>query len=652
MMATERDYRLPLSAPLFSKQAKGKTRFVFRAGIVALLLLAYGGMAALSVARGAAEEAAEDAAVDAGRRLSGDDDDGGCGEAADPAGLIALFIIGMLYMFLALAIVCDEYFVPALEVMADEMKLTNDVAGATLMAAGGSAPELFTSFFGTFQNSDVGFGTIVGSAVFNVLFVIGMCALFSKEVLELTWWPLARDCAYYSLSLSMLAVFFGGITANTIRYWEAIILLAMYGGYVTFMAYNERIHKFICQRFNLEYEDDDANATFVKPSTFRAGILRILNKEGNALETAAIAVVSQITGDVKETFDKIDENGNGKIEEGELEVLLRKLGTEPRPGELAEIMKEIDNDNDGVINFQEFTVWYIGSEERLKGEVKTIFDELDTNKSGSVGKEQLRDLLLRLGSSLTDGDLADAMKDLDKNGDGQINFPEFAAWYEGSMFWTMKKHEADEAAEVSEGLDPFKYPEGESLRAKFFYCLTFPLMLLFYVTMPDVRKPGRQGVWAFACFFMAIAWIGVFSYFMVGWAEIVGNTIGIPPVVMGLTVLAAGTSVPDLLSSVIVARQGEGDMAVSSSIGSNIFDVLVGLPLPWLAYSIIRQEDVTVGADNLFLSVVILLGMLVAVIITIVLSGWKMTQTLGGTMFVLYAIFVAQDLARVTDWGC
>ena len=55
--------------------------------------------------------------------------------------------------------------------------------------------------------------------------------------------------------------------------------------------------------------------------------------------------------------------------------------------------------------------------------------------------------------------------------------------------------------------------------------------------------------------------------------------------VLGLTVLAAGTSVPDLLASVIVARQGKGDMAVSSSIGSNIFDVLVGLPIPWFVYS-------------------------------------------------------------------
>lgn len=40
--------------------------------------------------------------------------------------------------------------------------------------------------------------------------------------------------------------------------------------------------------------------------------------------------------------------------------------------------------------------------------------------------------------------------------------------------------------------------------------------------------------------------------------------------------LAAGTSVPDLLTSVIVARKGFGDMAISSSIGSNIFDITVG----------------------------------------------------------------------------
>ena len=146
---------------------------------------------------------------------------------------------------------------------------------------------------------------------------------------------------------------------------------------------------------------------------------------------------------------------------------------------------------------------------------------------------------------------------------------------------------------------------------------------------------------------MSIFWIGVFSYFMVWWATIFGDVVGIPVEIMGLVFLAAGTSVPDLLSSVIVAQQGKGDMAVSSSIGSNIFDVLVGLPVPWIFWSLFNGgEGKVVHADSLFLSVVLLFVMVAAVILLIALSGWRMTKSLGGGMFVLYFVYVAQDLLR------
>ena len=93
-----------------------------------------------------------------------------------------IFVFLLLYTFVAIAVICDDFFVPALEVFSEKLSLTPDIAGATFMAAGGSAPELFTSFIGTFSDppTDVGFGTVVGSAVFNVLFVIGCCAIYSK----------------------------------------------------------------------------------------------------------------------------------------------------------------------------------------------------------------------------------------------------------------------------------------------------------------------------------------------------------------------------------------------------------------------------------------------------------------------------------------
>lgn len=133
---------------------------------------------------------------------------------------------------------------------------------------------------------------------------------------------------------------------------------------------------------------------------------------------------------------------------------------------------------------------------------------------------------------------------------------------------------------------------------------------------------------------------------MVTWAIAIGDTIKIPNYIMGMTFLAAGTSIPDLLSSVIVARQGHGDMAVSSSIGSNIFDILVGLPVPWIFFILIKGKPVKIISCELALSVIVLIGMLIAVVTAIKFSGWKMSKCLGYSMFVLYIVFLTQDLVR------
>ncbi|XP_063335669.1 sodium/potassium/calcium exchanger 1-like isoform X9 [Pelmatolapia mariae] len=208
-------------------------------------------------------------------------------------GWVILHIIGMMYMFVSLAIVCDEFFVPALGVITNKLAISDDVAGATFMAAGGSAPELFTSLIGVFiAHSNVGIGTIVGSAVFNILFVIGMCALFSREILHLTWWPLFRDVSFYILGLIFLIIFF---LDNVIMWWESMMLVACYTVYVIFMKFNVQIerafktqlhkHKSIVKVIAVEEPDktngngednappapDDKNHLKLKPSLQRGG---------------------------------------------------------------------------------------------------------------------------------------------------------------------------------------------------------------------------------------------------------------------------------------------------------------------------------------------------------------------------------------------
>uniref|UniRef100_A0A8C5SLG7 Sodium/calcium exchanger membrane region domain-containing protein n=1 Tax=Laticauda laticaudata TaxID=8630 RepID=A0A8C5SLG7_LATLA len=174
-------------------------------------------------------------------------------------------------MFVALAIVCDEFFVPSLTVITEKLKISDDVAGATFMAAGGSAPELFTSLIGIFiSHSNVGIGTIVGSAVFNILFVIGMCALFSKQILHLTWWPLFRDVSFYILDLILLIIFF---LDNFIRWWESLILLSAYISYVTFMKFNVQVEEWVKSKFSSNKVDKVSPEPDGKVSYYKEEIL-------------------------------------------------------------------------------------------------------------------------------------------------------------------------------------------------------------------------------------------------------------------------------------------------------------------------------------------------------------------------------------------
>lgn len=249
------------------------------------------------------------------------------------------------------------------------------------------------------------------------------------------------------------------------------------------------------------------------------------------------------------------------------------------------------------ISQREFTNWYCHSEERILSQVRHVFDKIDADHSNTIDKDELKTLLVMLDPHVTDGEVDAALDSMYQHGSrDEITFEEFSEWYKKSIVFErqMKLIEEDMGG-VWENLKP---PEDGSCHEWLWYIVVLPLVVVMTFTIPDVRRPGLGG-WCYLSFFLSIGWIGGFSYFMVTWAEVIGNTIGIPSVIMGLTVLAAGTSVPDLLSSVIVARRGNGDMAVSSSIGSNIFDILVGLPVPWLIFSVWPNDKNTVEVSTL-----------------------------------------------------
>lgn len=414
-----------------------------------------------------------------------------------------------------------------------------------------------------------------------------------------------------------------------------------------------------------EVEDsrDGGDATFVRPSTFRVGILQLLTQKHSIVETAGIAFVSKIKGDVYEVFTKLDTNGNGQLEPSELKEMLQELGTpeeELSDDKIQECMNEMDTDKKGYVTKAAFTVWYTGNEQRLRNQTREIFNKYDYDKKSTISRADVVAFMTELGHG-NKGEMdmiQQAAQEIPStNKDTEfLNYEDFANWYETSLFWEQEKSQAEQAADAQESMwdgvvSGFSdiFDKDCPMSSKVNFLITLPLSLLFCL-IPDCRPPGKEGL-APATLVGSIIMIAFFAIVMVELAEIFGKSLGIPDVVMGLTILAAGTSVPDLLSSVIVAQQGQGDMAVSSSIGSNIFDVAFGLPLPWLAFSIVTMASgctcqyVVVGADGLLISLLILLFMVGAIVLIIHLSGWKMTHTLGYAMFLLYFIYVGVSLA-------
>ena len=148
---------------------------------------------------------------------------------------IALSILGLLACFILLWRIVDLFFISSLDKISKDLRLSSDAAGATLMAVGSSAPELFVALFAVLKPGNhqvLGIGSIVGSAIFNLLVIVGVTAFVRKATLNKL--PVIRDLIFYSVSITLLVFF---IWDGKLTIFETSIFLAIYVSYVIAVVY-------------------------------------------------------------------------------------------------------------------------------------------------------------------------------------------------------------------------------------------------------------------------------------------------------------------------------------------------------------------------------------------------------------------------------
>ncbi len=342
--------------------------------------------------------------------------------------MIFLYAFILLLSFYVLAKVVDDYFILSLDKLAERLKMSHDAAGATLMATGSSAPELFVAVFAVFRPGNheaIGIGNIVGSALFNLLAIIGASAFIRKALIAKQ--AVLRDLFFYLVAAVLLLL---TLIDGKADIFDALLMLSVYIFYVFAVVKWEKW-------FNYHNPDDDS-------------------------------IIEE------------------KLEKQKLNFFQK-------------IIKPVD-----------FTI-------------NLIFK-------------------------------------------------------------------------------PFKH--------------YFPVFVISIIMIAG------------------ISWVLVES------AVQIARLSGISEIIISLTILAAGTSVPDLISSLIVSKQGRSGMAISNAVGSNIFDILGGRCLPFLLYALINNGSVIIHSGNIETSVYFLLLSVLLILSLFIIFRWKVGKTFGTLLISLYFAYL------------
>lgn len=119
---------------------------------------------------------------------------------------------------------------------------------------------------------------------------------------------------------------------------------------------------------------------------------------------------------------------------------------------------------------------------------------------------------------------------------------------------------------------------------------------------------------------------------MVDSAVVIATSFGVSQLVIGITIVAIGTSLPELATSVVAAYRGESDISVGNVIGSNIFNILSVLGI------VAAISPITVGANALKYDLWVMIG--VALIIWPVMwSGKRISRVEGGLFLIGYTVY-------------
>lgn len=189
-------------------------------------------------------------------------------------------------------------------------------------------------------------------------------------------------------------------------------------------------------------------------------------------------------------------------------------------------------------------------------------------------------------------------------------------------------------------LERFRFPS--HWYDKVWFLLELPYRVIMHITIPDCTRP-RFKRWYWISFFMSIMWVTLLVHHCLDFTDKLATLLGINMTIMGLIPLSLVATVPTFLLAMWGAREGSGDYLVMQPLGSNVWNNLICLGLPWFVFLLVHYPqpiyvETTVGTIIEGFSALHLTNLIV--ILYFYRSHWKLNAS-GGFIFLFsYLVFM------------
>lgn len=492
-----------------------------------------------------------------------------CGGRGKQALSVALRVVWILILFYLLGTTASDYFSCTLEKLSEALKLSPAVAGVTLLAIGNGAPDVFSSvaaFVSSDRTASIGFGSVLGGALFITTVVSGTVALVTARICKkagcqrISLVCFVRDALFLLASAGVLTVI---LLDGKVHLWEAISFLCVYVVYAASVWAAEM----------LENRHRGASS-----------VLDPLMPKGTGESSLPYWSKSQ-------EQDHLYHLHSQEIEI-ELEYYLENTS----------YSIAIAKCKDYVTLVYKYGIeWPLAVPRRL-----TI----------PVVEEERWSRPLAITSCI------------------------LAPLFVGALY-IVQSNRSKEAIQVVLGLSG---PIG------------IVLGLLAFFSTENSRPPGRcLWAWLSGGFFMSIVWFYLIADQLVSSLEFLGAVFEINPAILGLTVLAWGNSIGDLVADLALACSGRDgvQIAISGCYAGPLFNTVVGLGLSLVvACSRSYPEPLFIADDDgsLFFIIGFLGAGLAWALIMMPLKGMRLSRSFGAGLVLVYCGFLATGVCYAMGW--